>query len=264
MKKSIAVYIISTILLNMFLAKSYSQSIDDSMMIARSEKWNIEYKKGIVTLSQPGSTQTFTMNLTKLDSGKIKQKRKDSSYIGFSSSGEGTNWDQQKYMTINKTKLYRLQSGNDENATQSLFAISSEIKETRQTLFGRMISKSNENNNEVLSDKRLLSGTITRNNTSDKWDFTVDNFDDPFSKQGLPFISPIPLTGFLKDGKDSLFFHPTTLNADVELSGNNGDPMAALKFRKKPMILWVRKDIDNPLQDAIGVLFGIIISAKKL
>lgn len=264
MKKSFVVYIVSTILLNMFLAKSYCQSVDDSLMIARSEKWNIDYKKAIITLSQPGSSQTFTMNLTKLDSGKINQKRKDSSDFGFSSSGKGISWDQQKYMTVKKARLYRLQSGIDENSTQSTFAISSETKESKQTFFSKLTNNNSENNNEVLSDKRLLTGIITRNNSQDKWDFAVDNFDDPFSKQGLPLIYPFPLTGFLKNGKDSLFFQPSTFKADAVLTSGNNEHFAALKYKKKPMILWVRKDIDNSLQDAIGVLFGIIISASKL
>jgi hypothetical protein len=80
--------------------------------------------------------------------------------------------------------------------------------------------------------------------------------------QQLPFIISPPPQGFLKSEKDSLFFQRASFKADVVLVDANGDHIAAVKFRKKPLIMWVRKDIDNSLQDAIGVLFGVMISAK--
>ena len=102
------------ILLNLFFpllpclpfTKAACQSMADYSMIANSEKWNVNYKQGTLTLTQPGSNQTFTMNLIKLDSGKIKQKKKDSAEIEFSGSD---GFDQSKFMTIKKSRVYKLQ-----------------------------------------------------------------------------------------------------------------------------------------------------------
>jgi hypothetical protein len=67
----------------------------------------------------------------------------------------------------------------------------------------------------------------------------------------------------LKSEKDSLFLTRASFKADAVLVDAHGDHIAAVKFRKKPLIMWVRKDIDNSLQDAIGVLFAIIIGMKE-
>jgi len=174
-------------------------------MIANSEKWNVDYKKGTFTLSQPGSAQTYTMNLTKLDSGTIKHKKKDSSDIGFSASREGMDWDQSKYMTITKNRVYKLQSGNDENATQALFSVAAESKEKRQTLFGKMLSKSDEGKDEVLSFTKTISGIIRRNNNTSEWKFNLNNVTNSKNTEDLPFITSAPVSGSLKDEKDSLF-----------------------------------------------------------
>jgi hypothetical protein len=250
-------------MLNFLWANSYGQSKEDSIMIANSEKWNVVYKKGILTLSQPGSAQIYTMNLTKLDSGTIKHKKKDSSDIGFSASREGMDWDQSKYMTITKNRVYKLQSGNDENATQALFSVAAESKEKRQTLFGKMLSKSDEGKDEVLSFTKTISGIIRRNNNTSEWKFNLNNVTNSKNTEDLPFITSAPVSGTLKDEKDSLFLQPSSFNANAVLVNSEGDHLAAIKFRKKPFIMWVREDIDNSLQDAIGVLFAIIIGMKE-
>ncbi|MGZ4049226.1 MAG: hypothetical protein ACXVNN_07680 [Bacteroidia bacterium] len=230
-------------------------------MITNSEKWNVDYKKGIFTVSQPGSAQTYTMNLIKLDSGKIKQRKKDSADIEFSGSG-GLN--QSKYMTIKKGKLYKLQSGTDENSTEALFAITNESKQKRQTFLGKVLSKNDEGKDEVLSSTSTIYGTIKRNNAAPVWNFSLDNLSaNNMGNEELPFITLPSPQGFLKSEKDSLFFERASFKADVVLVNAHGDHIAAVKFRKKPLIMWVRKDIDNSLQDAIGVLFAIMIGMKE-
>ncbi len=260
MKKKILIQATYILLFNLLFLNSYCQSAKDSVMIANSEKWNINYKKGIFTLSQPGNAQTFTMNLIKIDSGFAKHKKKDSADIEFSGS-EGL--DQSKYMTITKKRFYKLQSGNDENSTQAVFSADAESKEKRQTFLGKMISKNDEGKDEVLSNTTTISGIIWRNNNISKWQFALDNLNNAQANQGLPFILKIPVSGFIKDGKDSLFFQPSSFNADAVLVNTNGDHVAAVKFRKKPFIIWARKDIDNSLQDAIAALFAIMIGMKE-
>jgi hypothetical protein len=77
-------------------------------------------------------------------------------------------------MTITKNRVYKLQSGNDENATQALFSVASESKEKRQTFLGKMVSKSDEGKDEVLSYTRTISGIIRRNNSATMWEFNLD------------------------------------------------------------------------------------------
>jgi hypothetical protein len=260
MKKKISIKVFYLLLLCFPFTKVACQSIEDSVMIANSEKWNVNYKKGTFTLSQPGSDQTFTMNLIKLDSGKLRQKKRDSAEIEFSGSD---GFDHSKFMTIRKSRLYKLQAGTDENSTEALFAVANKSNQKRQTFLGKVLSKNDEGKNEVLSDSTTISGTIKRNNAATVWKFSLDNLSkNNMNNDGLPFIVPPPLHGFLKNEKDSLFFEPASFKADAVLVNADGDHVGAVKFRKKPFIIWVQKDIDNSLQDVIGVLFDVMIAKK--
>jgi hypothetical protein len=138
------------------------------------------------------------MNLTKLDSGTIKHKKKDSSDVEFSGS-EG--FDHFKYMTIKKSKLYTLQLGNDENATTALISVSSESNEKRQTFLGKMLSKNDEGKNEVVNYTRNVSGIIKRYNSASLWKFNLDNLTGIKNTDELPFLITSPVTGFLKNEK---------------------------------------------------------------
>ena len=230
-------------------------------MIANSEKWNVDYKKGTFTLSQPGSDQTFTMNLIKLDSGKIKQKKKDSAEIEFPGS---KGFDQSKYMTIKKSRVYKLQSGTDENSTEALFTIANESKQKRQTVLGKVFSKNNEGKDEMLSSASAIFGTIKRNNAATVWKFSMDNLSaNNTENENLPFIILPPTQGFLKSERDSLFLERASFKADAVLVDAHGDYFGGVKFKKRPFTLWVRNVIDNALQDAIGLLFAVMIGMKE-
>ncbi len=261
MKNKTSIYLFYLLLLCFPFTKGACQSIEDSIMIANSEKWNVDYKKGILTLTQTGSDQTFTMNLIKLDSGKIKQRKKESTDIEFSGSG---GLDQSKYMTIKKSRLYKLQSGTNENSTEALFAIADVSKEKRETFLGKILSKNNEGKDEVISSTSNIYGTIKRNNSAIVWKFSLDNLSaNNMGNEELPFIILPPPQGFLNSEKDSLFFERASFKADAVLVYINGDHIGAVKFKKKPFTMWVRKDIDNSLQDAIAVLFGVMIGMKE-
>ena len=257
MKKNIQVFVIYIFLLNMFIGKTFSQSFEDSVMMANCEKWNVAYKKGMLTLSQPGSAQAFTMNLSKLDSGKLKQKRKDSTDIEFSGSG-GLN--QSKYMTITRNRVYKLQMGTDTNSTAALFVVTNQSNEKRQTFLGKMISKNHEEENEVLSSESSVYGTIKRNNLATTWKFSLKNLS---GSGGFPYSISAP-EGFLTSEKDSLFFERASFKADAVLVNTEGHHVGAVKFRQKPFVIWLQKDMENSLQDAGAVLFGVMIAKKSL
>jgi hypothetical protein len=257
MKKSLQIFAIYIFLLNIFAGKAFSQLFEDSVMIANCEKWNIAYKNGMLTLSNPGSAQVFTMNLSKLDSGKIKQKRKDSAYIEFSGSG---GFDQNKYMTIKKSRVYKLQMGTDTNATAALFVVTNESNEIRQTFPGKMISKNHEEENEVLSSESTIYGTIKRNNLATTWKFRLKNLT---ANSGLPFSFFSAPQGFITSERDSLFLERASFKADAVLVDSEGHHVGAVKFRKKPFTIWVQKDMENSLQDAVAVFFGVMIAKRS-
>ena len=261
MKKKFSIKLFYLLLLCFPFAKVACQSIEDSIMIANSEKWNVKYNQGTFKLSQPGSDQTFTMNLIKLDSGKLKQKKRDSAEIEFSGSD---GFDHSKFMTIKKNRVYKLQAGTDENSTEALFAVANKSNQKRQTFLGKVLSKNDEGKNEVLSDTTTIYGTIKRNNAATVWNFTITNLPkNNLPTDNFPFIIPSPPQGFLKSEKDSLFFERASFKADAVLVDAQGGHIGAVKFIKRPFTIWVRKNIDNSLQDAIGVLFGVMIGMRE-
>ena len=259
MKKRLYVISLTTLFINVSLS-IFCQSREDSVMLANSEKWQFEFRKGMFTLSSKSTDTVITMTLSKLDSGTSKRKTRDSSFLEFSGSG---GFDQSKYVTIRKVKTYRLQRGNDVNATTAAFSTSSVSNEQRQTFLGKMISKSDENRDEVLNYKRTIAGIIKRTNNMATWEFKLEDMDNNLSNQGLPFIKVPTVSGFLKTGQDSMFFQPSIFGANVILTNADGEHLAASAFRKKPYTIWIRRDIDNSLQDAIAVLFAVIISMKR-
>ena len=261
MKQIIQIFVIYIFLQNIFAGKAFSQSFEDSVMIANCEKWNIAYKNGMLTLSNPGSAQVFTMNLSKLDSGKLKQKSKNSVYMEYSGSG-GLNGS--KYMTITRNRVYKLQMGTDTNATAALFVVTNESNEKRQTFLGKLMSKKDEEENEVLSSENTIYGTIKRNNLATTWKFSLKNLAaNSLGNSELPFGIFSAPQGFLTSEKDSLFLERASFKADAVLVNAEGHHVGAVKFRKKPFTIWVQKDMENSLQDAVTVLFGVMIAKKS-
>lgn len=155
-----------------------------------------------------------------------------------------------------------MQLGNDENSTSSLFSVASSSKERRQTALGKMLSKSDEGTDEVLNYSGIVSGIIRRESMQSGWEFSLDNLTYSGSNQNLPFDFAPQLTGFLKNDNDSMFFKGSSFDANAVLVNGKGEYLAAIKFRNKPAIIWISKKIDNSLQDAIAVLFGVIIGMK--
>jgi hypothetical protein len=256
MKKKMQIFVAYIFLVAVFAGKAFSQSFEDSVMMANCEKWNIVYKKGMLTLSQPGYAQAFTMNLSKLDSGKLKQKKKNSVYMEYSGSG---GLDGNKYMTITRNRVYKLRMGTDTNSTAALFVVTNESNEKRQTFLGKLMSKNEERENEVLSSESTVYGTIKRNNLATTCKFSLKNLS---GSAGFAYSISAP-EGFLTSEKDSLFFERASFKADAVLVNAEGQHVGAVKFRTKPFVIWLQKDMENSLQDAVAVLFGVMIAKKS-
>jgi hypothetical protein len=121
------------------------------------------------------------------------------------------------------------------------------------------MSKNHEEENEVLSSESTINGTIKRNNLATAWKFSLKNFGNG----GLPFSIFSAPEGFLTSEKDSLFLERASFKADAVLVNAEGHHVGAVKFRKKPFTIWVQKDMENSLQDAVAVLFGVMIAKKS-
>src|SRR6266487_4719671 len=117
------------------------QSNEDSILLAHSERWKVQQHKGLFGLSKPEFGADRTLEAIRFDSSVIKKKTKESSSIDIESSSEETDIDHSKFLTVKKTKFYRLLLGSNTDTTEAVFSISSVSKEKKQTFLGKIISK---------------------------------------------------------------------------------------------------------------------------
>lgn len=239
------------------------QGYEDSVMIANSMQLKIEPKKGLFGLSKPTFGNFTTLSVNKMDSGFHKKKTKDSSSFELELGGGEHDMDQMKYMTIQKTKWYKLLLASDSGTTSAVFAISSVSKEKKQTFLGKILSKNDEGKDEVLHYSRDVPGFISADG-NDTWQFLLANFSKGSGQSGYPFISGASISsGYLKSEVDSLRMQIySSFSADLVLINGKGDHVAALKFKQKPFYTWIRNDIDKNYRNAIAGLFAVIISIK--
>ena len=156
--------------------KGFSQVNEDSVMLANSGQWKVEQKKGLFGLSKPSFGIFTTLSVTKMDSGFFKKKIKDSASFDFEFGRGENDMDHSKYMTIQKTKWYKLLLATNADTTNAVFSIASVSKEKRQTLFSKLISKKDEGKDELLSYNRNVPGVIITGKNSNQWKFFIGNF----------------------------------------------------------------------------------------
>src|SRR4051794_13645421 len=168
---------ISFIILLCFLCQHiFCQQNEDSILLARSEQWKVKQNKGMFGLAKPQFGPYTTTDIAKAGAQTTKKKTKEGSDISADISGEGVDFDQSKFLSILKTKNYKIQLATLTDTTNAVFAISSVSKEKRQTLFGKMISKNDEGKDEVLSYTRDVAGVITTSADEKPWIFCIDNY----------------------------------------------------------------------------------------
>lgn len=253
-----------SILFTLLYMSASGQFSQDSLLLAKSEKWEVKKNKGLFGLSKPEFGPYTTNDVVKLDSPVIKTKIKDSSYISWEGSSSGNDFDQSKYLTIKKSKFYKLSLGTSSVTTEAVFAIASVSTEKRQTLFGKLISKSDEGKDEVLNYNRNVPGIIIIENDSMHWRFLLENFTSGGQATAL---TPYPVAsisgGYLKNENDSLAMQIySSFNADIVLIDPNGEHLAALAFKQKKPEICIRNDISESYQHAIAAFFAVIISIK--
>ncbi len=243
----------------------FCQVNEDSAMLAHSETWQVKQNKGLFGLSKPDFGPYKTIEVIKLDSAVIKKKTKDSASFDAEFSGSGSSdFDQSKYMTIEKTKFYKLLLASSSDITKATFAIASISHEKRQTVLGKIMSKDDEGKNEVLSYKRDIYGIIIRDGDSIQWNFFIKNFDAGLGQSGTPFFIAPSITGaWLKHGDDSIYTKTySSFDSDILLVNQKGEHVAALAFKQKHPGIWIRNDIDSAYQKTIAAFFAVFIAIK--
>jgi hypothetical protein len=174
--KNFLMFICPVILFCGFSSTLFCQLNEDSAMLAHCEKWIVKQHKGLFGLSKPSFGPYTTVDVTKIDSPVIKKKTKDSSYAGAEISSTGTDVDISKFLTIEKTRFYKLSLGTASNTAEAVFAIASVSRKKRQTFPGKMLSKNDEGKSVVLNYNRNVPGIIQSGNDSTKWAFFFENF----------------------------------------------------------------------------------------
>ena len=232
---------------------SFSQANQGDVLLANSDKWKVQQKKGLFGLSKPVFGDYTTLDIIKLDSGHMKKKTKDSSYISFETSDHGgSDLDQMKFLTIKKNKVYKLLLASKSDTTKAIFSIASESKEKTQTFLGKILSKKDEDKGETLSYNRDVPGVIITGDNDMQWQFFIGNFSGNY-------IS----SGYLKNEKDSFNMRTfSSLDADLILVDSHGVYLAALKFHVKPFYTWIRHDLNPASRNAIAALFAVVIGIK--
>ena len=233
-------------------------------MIAHSEKWTVKQHKGLFGLAKPEFGLYNTLNVVKIDSPVVKKKTKDSSYAGAEISSSGTDVDLGKFLTIEKTKFYKLSLGTASNTVEAVFAIASVSHEKRQSFLGKMLSKNDEDKNAVLDYNRDVPGIIKPGNDSTTWIFFIENFTSGGRQTGSGFSPVASISGgYMKNDLDSLYMQIySSFTADIVLINQKGEHLAALAFKQKHPDIWMRNDISQSYQQAIAALFAVFISIK--
>ncbi len=241
----------------------FGQVNEDSVMVANSEQWKIEPKKGLFGLSKPSFGNFTTVSVNKIDSGFYKKKIKDSSSFDFELGRGENDMDHSKYMTIQKTKWYKLLLATNADTTNAVFSIASVSKEKRQTFLGKVLSKNDEGKDELLSYNRNVPGVVITGNKSLLWKFFIGNFTSSSRQTSHSFGSASISSGYLQNENDSLYIQIySSFSADLVLVNKNDEHIAALKFKQKPLIVWIRNDLDHSYKSAIAALFAVIIAIK--
>lgn len=239
---------------------SFSQVNEDSVMLSNSEQWKVEQKKGLVGLSKPSFGIFTTLNVGKMDSGFFKKKIKDSASFDFELGRGENDMDHSKYMTIQKTKWYKLLLATNADTTNAVFSIASVSKEKRQTFLGKVLSKNDEGKDQLLSYNRNVPGVVITGNNSVLWKFLIGNFTS--SSRQTSHSASIS-SGYLQNENDSLYIQIySSFSADLVLVNKNDEHLAALKFKQKPLIVWIRNDLDHSYKSAIAALFAVIVAIK--
>jgi hypothetical protein len=263
MNKSIQTQFIGCISFWCCSISAYCQN-PDSILIANNTHYSVKQNKGIFGLSKPSFGNYATLNVSKVDSPMFKKKTKDSSYSGVEFSGEGSDVDFSKFITVEKKKFYKLLLNATGDTAEAIFAIASVSHEKKQTFLGKMFSKNDEGKDVELDYNRNVPGIIKTGKDSAGWIFFIENFTSGgrVTEYGFPGAASIS-GGYIKNNKDSFYIRVySSFSADIVLIDKQGEDVGALAFKQKHPDIWIRNDMNTSYQHAIAVFFAVILSIK--
>lgn len=242
-----------------------SQVNEDSVLFSKSEKWSVKQNKGLFGLSKPEFGNFVTINMSRSNSPVIKKKTKYNTSIDFNITGAGFNIDESKFLSIEKNKAYQLKLVTGADTIEAVFSISSISKEKKQTFLGKMISKNDKQENEILSYDRDISGVIENARDGVVWEFFIENFHSA-ARETVGNFKPYSSIsgGYLKNNNDSFYILRSSSPANMILVNKSGEYYGAVKYIEKPLNIWIRNDIKDSFQKITATLFAIIISIKDL
>ena len=255
----------------------------DATLTDNSEKWKVKEHKGFAGIAKPEFGPYTTLVAEKLDSPVIKKKKKDSLGTEVSiSSDDGL--DISKYQTVEKKKFYRMVLGKEQDTTEIEFYIHAVSAERKQTILGKMMSKSDEGTGATLNYQKNIEGIILTGIESIHAHFFIEDY---VSSRQIESNNPqqnIPTTrGYILIKNDSLFTEPVMQTfgkpksqffmqwqSGIFMNDMNGVHIAMLQFGGNPQLgddkfyIWIRRDLDAYSQDAIAAFFAVIIGVKDL
>ena len=70
---------------------------------------------------------------------------------------------------------------------------------------------------------------------------------------------------YLKHDNDSLIVQMySSFDADMIVTNSTGEPLAALKFRRNPVYIWISSDLEKATQESLAAFFAVIIGIRDL
>lgn len=241
---------------------SFAQSAEDSVLLANSEKSAVQQHKGLFGLSKPEFGPFVTLEVMRFDSAVVRKRTRDGTAIEAQISSDGSDIDHTKFVTVAKTKFYRLKLATNAEPVETIFSISSVSKEKKQTFLGKLLSKNDEGKDMVLSYDRDVAGTIRSGDLL--WEFGIEKFTSGGRQTATSYNSTASIAGgYLTNKDDSLnIVNYSSFTADLLLINKHGEHVGALQFRQKPFNAWIRNDLRASQRNAIAAMFAVIFAVK--
>lgn len=242
-----------------------SKSISSDSSLQQCEKWRIKQNKNLFGLAKPRFGPYTTLNIEKTNDPVLKKTTEGPAVLEESIGSSDRDFNMSRVQKVEKTISYKLQIAGQRDTINVFFSIHSVSTEKNQTLVGKMLSKNDRDEGELLNYYRDLKGLIATGPDSAGWRFFIDHLVTSVSLTEGPYPVPKISAGYLKHESDSLFFEPTDLNGgDYKISNARGEHFAIIKFnvRKGPPGIWIRNDIPGQYQNAISALFAVLIGIK--
>lgn len=233
---------------------AFSQVTVDATQAA--ERWPVKKHRGVFGLAKPDFGPYHTLAVYKLDSAAMRKKTKEGTAVQGSVSSSGLGLDMTKRQTIEKRVYYELQLATGSDTTEATFLIASTSREEKQTMVGKLFSKSDDNTSPILSYTRDVSGAIQVGSSDAPWRFFIDNYSSgPYASFG---------TAWLKKGDDSIFVKRRAAGATGFYSAGDDEPLALLQQNDTKLYVSFANDNNLFRQRAVAALLAVLVSIKEM